>query len=64
MSYKIILTYLNLEQRKTTLHTGLTLIEAQNICEDRESSWQSCTKKYLKERTRKRGPWFLVYTKE
>jgi hypothetical protein len=64
MSYKVVLGYQDYRKPKRTIYNGLTLEEAQNICEDKESSWQTCTKKYLKRRTRERGPWFLMLYKE
>lgn len=64
MTYKVVIGYQNPLIRRTTLHTNLTLDQAQDICADDESSWQTCTKKYLKCRTKKRGPWFLMYFKE
>lgn len=46
-SYKVVLKYHKDTCRKTTLHTGLTLEQAQRICEDKESSWQTCTENIL-----------------
>ena len=62
--FKVILGYCDENRRKITLHKHLTEKEAQAICHDPESSWKTCTKKYLKERTRKYGIWFLRYTEE
>jgi len=62
-TYKTILMYRD-SSRKQVLQTGLTLEEAQSICRDDESSSKTCTKAYLKRRTRERGPWFVGYDEE
>jgi len=63
MTYKTVLKY-EKGYRKRTTHTGLTLQEAQEICKDKESSSLTCTKSYLKRRTKLMGNWFIIYTEE
>jgi len=62
-TYKTILMYRDSHGRRV-LATRLTLEEAQAICNDAESSSETCTKPYLKRRTRERGPWFVGYERE
>lgn len=50
---------------KRTVQAGLTLEQAQKICNDPETSSQTCTKAAGKARTRRLGcEWFYGYTKE
>jgi len=62
--YKVKVFYMNEKLKKSTIYSNLTLQEAQKICINSESSWKTCTKPYLKRRTRERGPWFLGYIEE
>ena len=55
---------MNEKLRCSTINTGLTEKEAQDICASSESSWKTCTKPHLKRRTRERGAWFLGYTEQ
>jgi hypothetical protein len=43
------------------LDSGLTLEEAQEWCNDPETSSRTCTGKEAKERSIARGPWFDSY---
>ena len=63
MSYKIVRVFQK-TSRKYTLQTGLSLEEALAACLDPEGSWQTCTKKSGRARTRRHGPWMDVYYKE
>ena len=56
--YKVKIFYMNENLKNQTIHTNLSLREAQDICFGREASWKTCTKPYLKRRTRERGLWF------
>jgi hypothetical protein len=62
MSYKIVRYFLNGSKR--TIHRGLTLEEAQEHCNDPETSSRTCTSSVGKRRTREKGPWFDGYTEE
>lgn len=58
--YKIVRHFMNHGNR--TIHTGLTLEEAQTHCKDPETSSSTATSSKAKARTRKFGPWFDGYT--
>lgn len=62
MSYKIVRIFSS--GSRYTLCRGLTLEEAQNHCNDPETSWRTCSKPTNKRRTRERGEWFDAYSKE
>lgn len=62
--YKVNITYFNTKFNGRAYKAGLTLEEAQEICSDKESSWNTCTKSHLKRRTREKGIWFLTYTEQ
>jgi hypothetical protein len=62
MSYKIVRKFFN--GRGITIHRNLTLEEAQEYCNNKESSSETCTTKTGKDRTRKYGLWFDCYYKE
>jgi hypothetical protein len=55
---------MNERLKSSTIYSNLTLQEAEEICKDLESSWKTCTKPYLKRRTKECGPWFLGYIEE
>lgn len=61
--YKIVRYYANAYPNHRTIQTGLTLEEAQEHCENADSSSATCTSKTGRARTRKLGPWFDGYTK-
>lgn len=65
MLYKVVRFYArNKPSRAVSGKTGLYLEEAQAHCNDPESSWQTCTTKTGKARTRKFGPWFDGWTQD
>jgi hypothetical protein len=47
-----------------TIETGLTLEQAQEHCQNPETSSSTCTLALGKRRTRLHGPWFDSYTEE
>ena len=64
MSYKVQILYFRDNIPARTIYTGLTEAEAQAICGSHEGSSKTCTRAYLKRRTKLKGPWFLAYSKE
>jgi hypothetical protein len=61
-TYKIIRFFQSGERK--TMETGLTLEEAQEHCNDPETSSKTCTRPELLLVTQKRGPWFDGYEEE
>ncbi len=61
--YKIIRHYFK-TKTKRVIHTGLTLEEAQQHCNNPETSSRTCTTSEGRKRTQKLGPWFDGYTQE
>lgn len=61
-TYKIIRFYQ--KQEKQVIETGLTLQEAQEHCQNPETSHKTCTTAEGQDRTRRCGPWFDGYEKE
>lgn len=61
-TFKIVRTFFR--GGKRTIHTGLTLEEAQAHCGDPETSSSSCTNAVGLRRTRERGPWLDGYENE
>jgi len=61
MSYKIVRMFYTSGLRKRTIKTGLTLKEAQEHCQDPETSSRTCTSSAGKARTKRCGPWFDGY---
>lgn len=64
MSYKIIRFYADSHCDKEVIATGLTLEDAQEHCEDPETSSRTCSGQDAMNRTRKFGPWFDGYDEE
>lgn len=63
MTYKVIRFAQHAPAR--TIHTGLTLEEAQAICRDPQTSSRTATGATARERTRRLGgAWFYGYDKE
>jgi len=59
--YKIVRRFFNSNIRKRTLATGLTLEEAQEYCNNLETSSSTCKRADNVRRTKKYGPWFDGY---
>lgn len=57
--YKIVRMYFM--GGKRTIKTGLTLEQAQEHCQNPETSSSTCTSSAGKRRTRIMGPWFDGY---
>ena len=63
--YKTVFKYENNSFVEKTLQRGLTEQEAQTICNNPETSSRTFSKEaHLIHKTKKRGPWFVYYTKE
>jgi hypothetical protein len=61
-TYKIVRHYF--KGRKVTLQSGMTLQEAQEHCNDPDTSSRTCTDAAGLKRTRDEGPWFDGYYRE
>lgn len=59
--YKIVRFF---RDSKRVIKRGLTLEQAQEHCQDPQTSSRTCTTKAGKDRTRKQGDWFDGYYKE
>jgi hypothetical protein len=64
VTYEIVRFYENPEEPNRVLKRGLTLKEAQEHCNDPETSYSTCTKPYAVRRTRLHGRWFDGYREE
>jgi hypothetical protein len=64
MPYKIVRYFADPNKHARTVMRGLTLEEAQEHCNDPETSSRTCTSTTGKARTRKHGAWFDGYTEE
>ncbi len=60
--YKVVRMYFR--GGKRTIHTGLTLDQAQEHCQNPETSSSTCTKAAAKNRTKRLGAWFDGYEQE
>lgn len=54
----------HLQSRKRTIETGLSLEQAQEHCNDPDTSSTTCTSAAGRARTRKHGDWFDGYYEE
>jgi hypothetical protein len=63
VKYKIVRHYLRDRGNRTIKH-DLTLAEAQQHCQDPETSSKTCTSEKGKRHTRRFGAWFDGYTEE
>ena len=63
-TYRIVRLYRSAQIRRRTLHTGLTLDEAQAHCKSPETSSTTCTDATGRRRTRQLGAWFDAYEGE
>ena len=61
-SYKVIRKFMNHSSK--TLRKNLTLEEAQEHCDDPETSSRTCNNSAGKRRTRDHGPWFDCYDQQ
>ena len=64
MTYKIVRMYFSSDVSNRVVKRGLTLDEAQQHCQDPETSSSTCQKWAGKRRTRERGEWFDGYEKD
>ena len=60
--YKVIRMYFDENYPTRTIKKGLTLEQAQEHCNDKETSSSTCTNYHGITRTKDRGPWFDGYT--
>ena len=63
MLYKIVRVY-QLKRRRYTLRYGLTLEQAQQHCDNPETSSSTCTTRAARQTTYRNGPWFDSYTED
>lgn len=63
-TYKIVRMYFNNDKPTRAIHKGLTLDQAQEHCNDLETSSRTCTKSQGKTRTKRFGAWFDGYEQE
>lgn len=62
-TYKVIRFFRD-SGRRMVIGTRMTLEEAQEWCQNPETSSSTCTSPAGKRRTRRSGPWFDGYTEE
>ncbi len=60
--YKIVRNYFDSDRRPRTIKRGLTLEQAQQHCQDPETSSSTCTTAAAKAITRRNGRWFDGYS--
>ena len=63
-TYRIVRFYQSASIRRRVIDTGLTLEEAQEHCQDPETSSRTCTRSTGRRRTRQIGAWFDGYEEE
>lgn len=61
MTYTIVRFFQRDNVENVIIKTGLSLEDAQEHCEDPDTSWRTCTSEEGNERTRVYGPWFDGY---
>jgi len=61
-TYKVVRMYF--KGGKRTIHTRLSLEQAQEHCNDPETSSRTATAASARRRTKLHGPWFDGYEKE
>jgi hypothetical protein len=64
MSYKILRFFEDTNKTTKLIRSGLSLEEAQQYCDDAETSSTTCTDPAKKEYTKRHGRWFDGYTEE
>ena len=63
MTYRIVRRYQNGSFRRN-IRAGLSLDEAQEWCQNPETSSRTCNIWYRRQITRRKGPWFDSYEEE
>lgn len=63
-TYRIMRKHYRSEIETEIIKTGLTLDEAQEHCNDPETSSKTCKSRMALEYTRMHGDWFDCYTEE
>jgi hypothetical protein len=63
-TYKIVRHYFHGSRKQRTITTGLSLEQAQQHCQNEETSSNTARTTKAKAITRKHGPWFDGYTLE
>jgi len=63
-TYKIIRFYANDTHESQVIRRGLSLEQAQEHCQDPETSSRTAKSREAKQRTAIYGPWFDGYTEE
>jgi hypothetical protein len=62
--FKIVRFYQDSSKDSKIVRTGLTQAQAQEHCQNPETSYRTCTNPTGLARTEKYGPWFEGYTEE
>lgn len=63
-TYKIVRKFFDSNKDDEVIETGLTLEQAQEHCDDPETSSKTATTRRMKNITDKYGPWFDCWYKE
>jgi hypothetical protein len=64
MSYKIVRHFADPREEKVVITRGLTLEQAQEHCNDPETSSRTAKSQYHRNLTKSAGPWFDGYYEE
>ncbi len=64
MTYKIVRMFKDDNISSKTIKRGLTLVEAQDHCQDPETSSSTCNEPVNLQRTQLCGDWFDGFTEE